>query len=254
MAEKITGYTSEMCQQAMIDELKELFRDMKFTGQEGEKPLKIFKQFIPSPTDDDDDVDTNRSNFPCIIVSRTSGEVVNEKDPQLVLLQLIICCYDPKTDRQGYEDTGNIIEAIMQHFKRKPVFGEAFKVGYPRKWDLSDDDMDFYYWGIVNLICETPNTLKKENRGCERSTACDGNHRRCGVLRADRQGHCPAVHRIRGWPARKAERKSGAGAVPEGADRSAGQARRNAREDRTGRHQREHSLQEGHRPDEVRRI
>ena len=48
MAEKITGYTSEMCQQAMIDELKELFRDMKFTGQEGEKPLKIFKQFIPS--------------------------------------------------------------------------------------------------------------------------------------------------------------------------------------------------------------
>ena len=84
MAEKITGYTSEMCQQAMIDELKELFRDMKFTGQEGEKPLKIFKQFIPSPTDDDDDVDTNRSNFPCIIVSRTSGEVVNEKDPQLV--------------------------------------------------------------------------------------------------------------------------------------------------------------------------
>ena len=76
--------------------------------------------------------------------------------------QLIICCYDPKTDRQGYEDTGNIIEAIMQHFKRKPVFGEAFKVGYPRKWDLSDDDMDFYYWGIVNLICETPNTLKNE--------------------------------------------------------------------------------------------
>ena len=37
MAEKITGYTSEMCQQAMIDELKELFRDMKFTGQESEK-------------------------------------------------------------------------------------------------------------------------------------------------------------------------------------------------------------------------
>lgn len=32
----------------------------------------------------------------------------------------------------------------------------------PRKWDLSDDDMDFYYWGIVNLICETPNTLKNE--------------------------------------------------------------------------------------------
>ena len=39
--------SSEMCQQAMIDDLKELFRDMKFTGQEGEKPLKIFKQLCP---------------------------------------------------------------------------------------------------------------------------------------------------------------------------------------------------------------
>ena len=88
--------------------------------------------------------------------------MANERDPQLVLLQLIICCYDRGTDRQGYEETVNIIEAIMQHFKRKPVFGEAFKVGYPRKWELSDDDMDYYYWGIVNLICETPNTLKNE--------------------------------------------------------------------------------------------
>ena len=31
--------------------------------------------------------------------------------------------------------------------------------------ELSDDDMDFYYWGIVNLICETPNTLKKRRSG-----------------------------------------------------------------------------------------
>lgn len=53
MAEKITGYTSEMCQQAMMDELEELFRDMKFTGQEGEKPLKIYKQFLPTQTDDE---------------------------------------------------------------------------------------------------------------------------------------------------------------------------------------------------------
>ena len=59
MAEKITGYTSEMCQQAMMDELEELFRGMMFTGQEGEKPLKIYKQFLPTQTDNDDDIDTN---------------------------------------------------------------------------------------------------------------------------------------------------------------------------------------------------
>ena len=73
MAEKIAGYTSEMCQQAMIDELKELFRDMKFNGQESPKSLQIFKQFLPIQTNDDDDVDTNDSMYPCIIVIETSG-------------------------------------------------------------------------------------------------------------------------------------------------------------------------------------
>ena len=48
MAEKITGYTSEMCQQAMMDELEELFRGMMFTGQEGEKPLSAsLRPFAP---------------------------------------------------------------------------------------------------------------------------------------------------------------------------------------------------------------
>ena len=136
MAEKITGYTSEMCQQAMMDELEELFRDMKFTGQEGEKPLKIYKQFLPTQTDNDDDIDTNDAMYPCIIVIESSGEVDNDHDPQLVLMQLVICSYDRGIDRQGYVETVNIKETIMQHFKRKPVFGGAFEVGYPRKRDL----------------------------------------------------------------------------------------------------------------------
>ena len=99
---------------------------------------------------------------PRIIVIESSGEQDNEHDPQLVLLQLVICCYDRGIDRQGYVDTVNVKETIMQHFKRKPIFGGAFEVSYPRKWELSDDDADYYYWGIVNLICKTPNGLKNE--------------------------------------------------------------------------------------------
>ena len=162
MAEKIAGYTSEMCQQAMIDELTELFRGMTFGGQESPKPLQIFKQFLPIQTTDDDEADTNDSPYPCIIVIESSGDQDNEHDPQLVLLQLVICCYDRGIDRQGYVDTVNVKETIMQHFKRKPIFGGAFEVSYPRKWELSDDDADYYYWGIVNLICKTPNGLKNE--------------------------------------------------------------------------------------------
>lgn len=162
MDERIAGYTSEMCQQAMVEELEALFKDMKFGGQESEKPLQIFKQFLPVQTNNDEDVDTNDSLFPCVIVIESSGEINDDYSPQLVLLQLVICSYDRGTDRQGYVDTVNIKEAIMQHFKRKPVFGGSFEVGYPRKWELSDDDMDYYYWGIVNLVCKTPNYLRNE--------------------------------------------------------------------------------------------
>lgn len=112
MAEKIAGYTSEMCQQAMIDELTELFRGMTFGGQESPKPLQIFKQFLPIQTTDDDEADTNDSPYPCIIVIESSGEQDNEDDPQLVLLQLVICCYDRGIDRQGYVDTVNVKETI----------------------------------------------------------------------------------------------------------------------------------------------
>lgn len=156
------GYTSEMCQQAMMEELESLFKDKLFTGQEGMKHLNIYKQFLPIQTTDEDEADKNNSPFPCIIVKETSGEIDDEHSPQLVLIQLVICGYDRELDRQGYVDTVNIKEAIMQHFKRKPVFGGAFKVSYPRKWDLSDDDADYYYWGIVNFICETPNNIRNE--------------------------------------------------------------------------------------------
>ena len=37
MAEKITGYTSEMCQQAMMDELEELFRGYEVYRTGGRK-------------------------------------------------------------------------------------------------------------------------------------------------------------------------------------------------------------------------
>ena len=40
MAEKITGYTSEMCQQAMMDELEELGHDVHRAGR-GKAPQDL---------------------------------------------------------------------------------------------------------------------------------------------------------------------------------------------------------------------
>lgn len=161
----VAGYTSEMCQQAMVEEMENLFKGRTFSGQQGMKPLKIYKQFIPIQTDDDDNIDTNESPYPCLIVKETSGTIKKlTAKTQQVLIQLIFCAYDQNVDRQGYVDAVNIKEAIIQHFEEQPVFGGTFKINddSPVEWDLSDDDMDDYYWGIVNLICDVPNVIRNK--------------------------------------------------------------------------------------------
>lgn len=112
----VAGYTSEMCQQAMVEEMEALFKGRTFSGQQGMKPLKIYKQFIPIQTDDDDNIDTNESPYPCLIVKETSGTIKKlTAKTQQVLIQLIFCAYDQNVDRQGYVDAVNIKEAIIQH-------------------------------------------------------------------------------------------------------------------------------------------
>ena len=51
------GRTPQLCQDALIEMLEELFEGRKFMGQEGRKPLKIIRQDIDIPEDDDEDVD-----------------------------------------------------------------------------------------------------------------------------------------------------------------------------------------------------
>ena len=43
------GQTPQLCQDALIEMLRELFAGKKYNGQEGRKPLEIFKQDLPIP-------------------------------------------------------------------------------------------------------------------------------------------------------------------------------------------------------------
>ena len=55
------GRTPQLCQDALKEMLEELFEGRKFMGQEGRKPLKIIRQDIDIPEDNDEDVDTDIS-------------------------------------------------------------------------------------------------------------------------------------------------------------------------------------------------
>lgn len=96
------GRTPQLCQDALIETLEELFAGKKYNGQQSRKELKIFKQDLPVPEDYDADVDTDAAAAPYIVVRMTGGEIKNDDGPQAVEFSLIVCAYDEGKEREGY--------------------------------------------------------------------------------------------------------------------------------------------------------
>lgn len=158
--DKITGYTTAMMQDALCDEMRELFKDRKFNGQEGLKSLNVFKQNLPLATSLDDEADTDAAASPYIVVLLEGGKIYNQNDPKVENATLTVCCYDEGNERAGFRDVQNIIEAIEQHFCTKPHFGGAFTVmlGHDHCFEdaLQMDDTWPYYFGAVSFDVSVP--------------------------------------------------------------------------------------------------
>lgn len=150
------GQTPQLCQDALIEMLQELFDGKKYNGQEGRKGLTIYKQDLPIPEENDVDADTDAAAAPYIVVRMTGGEIPDEKSPQLVEFSLIICAYDTGHDRAGFQDVTNIKEDIVQRACSAPYFGGAFTILKPIAWALQQDDTAPYYYGAVTLNCTAP--------------------------------------------------------------------------------------------------
>ena len=142
----------------MIEMLEEMFRGQLYNGQEGRKPLKIFKQDLPVPEDTDADVDTDMALAPYLVVRMTSGEIKDENSPQTVEFSIVICTYDCGKAREGYQDVANIKEDIMQRVCQQPYFGGAFTILKPIAWALQMDDSYPYYYGAVRPDLHCPGT------------------------------------------------------------------------------------------------
>ena len=150
------GRTAQLCQDAIIEMLQELFEGKKYNGQTGRKPLKVYKQDLPVPVEDDDDADTDAAASPYIVVRMIGGNIQDEDSPQEVEFSLTICAYDTGTQREGFEDVANIKEDIVQRLCTKPYFGGAFTIKKPVTWALQTEDSHPYYFGACFLKCTAP--------------------------------------------------------------------------------------------------
>lgn len=150
------GRTAQLCQDAMIEMLEELFKGKKYIGQEGRKELKIFKQDLPVPMDNDVDVDTDAAAAPYIVVRMSGGTIGNDEDPQEIEFSLVVCAYDSGYNREGWKDVVNIKEDIIQRVCAAPYFGGAFTILKPIAWALQNDDTHPYYYGACTMTCTAP--------------------------------------------------------------------------------------------------
>lgn len=150
------GRTPQLCQDALVEMLEELFEGKKYNGQQGRKPLRIFEQDLPVPEESDEDVDTDMALAPYIVVRMTGGEIPNEDSPQTVEFSLVICAYDTGRNREGYRDVANIKEDIIQRVCSAPYFGGSFTIQKPIAWALQVDDTYPYYYGACTLNCTAP--------------------------------------------------------------------------------------------------
>lgn len=150
------GRTPQLCQDALIELLEELFSGKKYAGQKNRKELKIYKQDPPEPTGYDTDVDTDASCAPYIVVEMTGGAIKDDNSPQLVDFSIVICAYDDEVKHEGYQDVANIKEDIMQRICSAPYFGGAFTILKPITWAVQKDDSAPYYYGAVSITCTAP--------------------------------------------------------------------------------------------------
>ena len=103
------GGTPQLCQDALVEMLEELFKGKKFIGQEGRKELKVFKQNLPIPRRQKDrKADTDEAAAPYIVVEMNEGAILDNDSPQVVDFSIIICAYDKGLEREGFQDVTNI--------------------------------------------------------------------------------------------------------------------------------------------------
>ena len=158
--DKIAGFTTAMMQDALCDELRNLFAGRVFNGQGGLKALKVFRQNLPIDTGLDEDADTDAAASPYIVVLVEGGKIYDMNSPKVVSVTLTVCSYDEGNKREGFRDVQNILETIEQWLCQRPHFGGAFTVLLGHEKNIEDalqmDDTWPYYFGALSFDVTVP--------------------------------------------------------------------------------------------------
>ena len=149
--------TPEQLQDAIKDWLEELLRNYTLPTRSGERrPIRIFKQDLPIPSENDEDVDTDDVMAPYGIVRISTGTFGDWTDSLHVSVILILCVVDEAKERQGCRDLLSVITKIYRNIAANPHIGN-FTCETPIEWALQDEVETYpYYYGAMQLTFSLP--------------------------------------------------------------------------------------------------
>jgi hypothetical protein len=73
--------------------------------------------------------------YPAIIVNAQSATV--DKDCEVVMIHIVVGCFDANLDQQGYRDCCNIVQRIKDRLIEESIIRERFPLRMPMNWQLN---------------------------------------------------------------------------------------------------------------------
>lgn len=144
--------TARNLQQAIIQDLKNLFKKRRYKDSEGNSvAINVFEHDVPERTSDD-----APEAFPYIIVRLTGGRIDTQTDPHKVSVMLLVGIYDESVNHKGCSTVVEILELIQSHYEGKPLLAGQFVFQDPFVWVTQDELSYPYYFGAANTTWSTP--------------------------------------------------------------------------------------------------
>lgn len=133
-------------------ELGKILNHMNFKNQEGtDCKINIIEQNLPIQRNDDD-----TEPYPYVAVKVMDGDIPDDESKYNIMINLIIGIYCDNEDSQGADIVLNVIQEIIERFRKKPILNKKFTMQQKLKWALQDDDTYPYYFGGMEMNWTVP--------------------------------------------------------------------------------------------------
>lgn len=155
--------TQEFLQDAIVEDLKQLFSHYTLTNSLGvERAVKIVPQGLPIREGDDEETDAEAPPEPYVAVKLSDGEVTAQDARQTVNVVMVICVCDPDPNRQGYRDALHIVNEIVRHYERDGIVANRYEAQHPIRWAVQEEaETHPYYFAAVGLPFYAPAIFKE---------------------------------------------------------------------------------------------